>query len=218
MYFSRFTAAALVAAAFATTAQAATLVDGATKGFYNASIGNVLNGSDPFFVAPGGGDPTVVLGAGDAPDLSAASAFLGDWLVNPAAPTGTGWSGDPVSIPASWSVESETAIIYEIDGGSTGLTDVTADIGVDNGILVWLNGTFVGGAQRSGGAFAGEYSFVLGDLAKGSNFLQLLREDHGGGTGYRISVTGETAAVPLPAAGLLLLAGLGGLTVLRRRG
>jgi len=217
MKFTHFPAVALIAATLATGTHAATLIDGSTSGLYNAAIGTTLNGTDPFFVVPGGGDPTVVLGAGDAPDLSAADAVLGNWLVTPAAPTGTGWSTGPVSIPASWAVETETAIIYTIDGGDTGLTNVIADIGVDNGILVWLNGTFIGGAQRSGGAVAGEYNFVLGDLGVGSNFLQLLREDHGGGTGFKISVTGDTAAVPLPAAGVLLLAGLGGLTVLRRR-
>jgi len=210
----------LAALALVTTAgavQASVLIDNATLGLYNSGIGTALNGTDPFFVSPGGGDPTVVLGTGEQPDLSAAATELGDWLSNPAAPTGTGWSAGPVSIPATWTVETETAIIYEIDGGATGLTGVTASIGVDNGILAWLDGNFLGGAQRPGGAFAGEYTFVLGDLAAGKSYFQLLREDHGGGTGFRISVTGETAApVPLPAAGVLLLAGLGGLAAMRR--
>lgn len=198
--------------------QAATFVDGATSGFYHDGIGTVLNGTDPFFVAPGSGDPTVTLGPGQEPDLSAAATELGNWLSNPAALSGSGWSASPVSIPANWTVETETAIVYEIDGGATGLTGVTASIGVDNGILAWLNGAFVGGAQRAGGPTAGEYTFELGDLGSGINYFQLLREDHGGGTGFNISVTGEpAAAVPIPAAGLLLVAGLGGLAAVRRR-
>lgn len=197
---------------------ASVLVDDATTGLYNAGIGNALNGTDPFFVMPGGGDPTVILSSAPAPDLSAASGALGDWLSNPAAPSGSGWSTGPVSIPSNWAVQTETAIIYEIDGGATGLTGVTASIGVDNGILAWLDGNFLGGAQRPGGPVAGEYTFALGDLGAGKSFLQLLREDHGGGTGFTISVTGEAVApVPLPAAGVLLLTGLGGLAAMRRR-
>lgn len=210
--------AALFLMTAASGAQAAVLVDGATTGFYNDGIATVLNGTDAFFVTPTGGDPTVTLGSGEEPDLSAAAAVLGDWLVNPAAPSGSGWSATKVAIPGTWTVESETAIIYEIDGGATGLTGVNASIGVDNGILVWLNGTFIGGEQRAGGAPTGEYSFDLGDLGAGKNYLQLLREDHGGATGFNITVTGETTTpVPLPAAGVLLVAGLGGLASLRRR-
>lgn len=209
---------ALVLLPVAGAAPASTLIDDATAGLYNAGIGTALNGTDPFFVTPDGGDPTVVLGPTDAPDLSAAAGALGDWLATPAAPGGTGWSAAPVSIPSSWTIETETAIIYAIDGGTTGLTGVTASIGVDNGILAWLDGDFLGGAQRPGGASAGEYTFDLGDLGAGTSFLQLLREDHGGGTGFTIRVTGDAAApVPLPAAGVLLVAGLGGLAALRRR-
>jgi len=212
------TALVAVFSTVAATAGATTLVDDKTPGLYNDGIGAVLNGTDPFFVNPGSDDPTVSLGSGAAPDLSPASAALGDWLTNPDAPSGTGWSTGPVAIPASWTVESETTIIYEIDGGAGGLGDVTADIGVDNGILVWLNGAFIGGKQAPGGASPGEHSFVLGDLAAGPNYLQLLREDHGGSTDFTISVTGDPVApIPLPATGLLLVAGLGGIAAARTR-
>jgi hypothetical protein len=205
-------AVALTLATGATMAPAATLVDGTTMGLYNSGIGTVLNGTSAAF--PSAGDPTQNFAV--APDLSPAAAALGDWLTNPARPGGT-WSDDPVAIPRNWTVQHETAVIYEIDGGATGLSDVVASIGVDNGIFVWLNGEFIGGNMAPGGARAGEYVYDLGDLAAGTNYLQLLREDHGGGTGFSISVTGETAAVPLPASALLLLAGLGGLGALRRR-
>lgn len=207
-------ALALVGAAGA--ANAATLVDNATQGLYNNSIQTVLNGNDAFFVPTGSADPTVTLGPSQAPDLSAASSQLGGWLTTPALPGGT-WSGGAVSIPSSWDIEDETAIIYEIAGGATGFTDVSASFGVDNGILVWLNGMFIGGAQRPGGAFPGEHEFALGTLGSGANYLQVLREDHGGSTGYDVSVTGNVAPIPLPAAGLMLIAGLGGLAAIRRR-
>ena len=114
-------------------------------------------------------------------------------------------------------VNTETAIIYEIDGGAHGLNNVAASFGVDNGLFVWLNGSFLGGHLRPGGSVLGEFTLDLGSLGSGTNYLQILREDHGGGTGYAVSVTGDVAAVPLPAAGFLLLGGLGALAGLRRR-
>lgn len=214
----RLSLSVMTAFAISATVAAASpmsLVDDSTLGLYNGGIGNLLNGSSSFFPAAGTAiDPTASLAT--APDLSAASTALGAWLTTPATPGGT-WSAAPVAIPSSWPVESETAIIYEIDGGTTGLTNVIASFGVDNGILVWLNGTFIGGDQAPGGASPNEYTYALGTLSSGSNYLQILREDHGGGTGYTVSVTGEAAVVPLPAALPLLLAGLGAIAVAGRR-
>jgi hypothetical protein len=209
---------ALALSLFATAASAApvTLVDDTTSGLYNAGLGTALDGTDPFFQT--NTDNSLSLGPADAPDLSAGAAALGDWLANPAAPSGSGWSALAVAIPAAWTVGHETAIIYEIDGGATGLTGVTASFGVDNGIAVWLNGAFVGAEARAGGVIPGEHVFALGDLGAGTHYLQLLREDHGGGTGYTVSVTGEVAApVPLPAAGLMLAGALGGFAAMRAR-
>lgn len=221
-----FTAAAVFTAALsASSALAATLVDNTTQGLYNASIGTALDGTNPFggnFMFPiansGGGDPTLSIPATDEPDLSAASAALGNWLTTPAMPGGT-WGAAAQAIPSTWAVNTETAIIYEISGGATGLTNVEAKIGVDNGVFLWLNGTFVGGELRAGGASPNEYTFNLGALGSGPNYLQILREDHGGGTGWIIDVTGDVApsAVPLPASALLLIGGLAGLFAARRK-
>ncbi|WP_421979983.1 VPLPA-CTERM sorting domain-containing protein [Roseibium sp.] len=218
----------IVGAAIALTpvsASALSLIDGATNGLYNDGIGGLLNGTNPIlddnnintFLFPNNNstpnDP--LISNAPEPDLSAASAALGNWLSTPATPGGS-WSG-PQAIPSSWAVNTETAIIYEIDGGNGGLTNVVASFGVDNGIFVWLNGIYVGGALSPGGASPNEYVFNLGSLAAGSNYLQVLREDHGGGTGYNVSVTGDVSVVPLPASGLLLLGGLAGLAAFRRR-
>ena len=218
-----FTASCLAFSMMTGAAFAVTLIDNSTTGLYNDDIGTVLDGSNPFggsFLFPGAdlsdGDPLLDIGPGDEPDLSLAAASLGDWLTTPATPGGT-WSAGPVGIPFSWEVNTETAIIYEIDGGAGGLSNVTADFGVDNGVFVWLNGEFLGGQLRPGTAIPGEFSLDLGDLASGSNFLQILREDHGGGTGWTISVTGDVSAVPLPAGGFLLIGAMGGFAALRRR-
>lgn len=204
--------------AFATGASAATLIDNATQGLYNNGIGTSLNGTNPFggsFMFPVSGDPSLDIPAANEPDLSAATGALGNWLTDPTAPGGA-WGG-PQAIPASWTVDTETAILYEIDGGSLGFDNVVASFGVDNGLFVWLNGTFLGGHLRPGGSSLGEFVLNVGSIGSGSNFLQVLREDHGGSTGYAVSMVGDVAAVPVPAAGLMLLGGLGALAGLRRR-
>lgn len=218
-------AAILATSALAGTAQAATLVDGGTAGLYNGGLGTLLDGTNPFggnFMFPianvAGGDPSLDIPAGSPPDLSAASAALGAWLTNPAAPGGT-WSAGPVAIPASWPINSETAVIYALDGGAGGLSNVSASFGVDNGLFVWLNGSFRGGHLRPGSVSPGEFTLSLGNLGAGLNYLQILREDHGGASGYAVTVTGDMnpAPIPLPASGLLLAGGAVALAGLRRR-
>lgn len=226
MFHVKWTLAPLAATiALCGAAQAATLIDDTTQGLYNDGIGTTLDGTNPFGAAlmfplanSAGGDPSLDIPAGNEPDLSTAAGALGTWLSTPAAPGGS-WSAAPVAIPSTWAVNSETAIIYALDGGSFGLSNVEASFGVDNGLFVWLNGTFLGGHLRPGGSTLGEFTLSLGNLGAGTNYLQILREDHGGATGYAVSVTGDVniAPVPLPASGLLLMLGVAGLAAYRRK-
>ncbi|WP_347140591.1 VPLPA-CTERM sorting domain-containing protein [Paracoccus sp. SSK6] len=218
-------AALLATTAFATAGQAATLIDNSTTGYYNDGIGRALDGTNPFggnhmfpLADVSNGDPSLDIPAANAPDLSTAAAALGSWLSTPATPGGS-WSAAPVAIPGSWAINDETAIIYTLDGGSSGLSNVNASFGVDNGVFVWLNGTFLGGHLRPGGVVPGEFTLSLGSLGAGLNYLQILREDHGGLSGYSVEVTGDVnpAPVPLPASGLLLAGGGVLLAGLRRR-
>lgn len=204
-------------------AQAATLIDDATEAIYNMRLGLALDGTNPVgdtFLFPAanvsGGDPTIDVGPDAPPDLSAAATALGNWLTDPVAPGGM-WHMSPKVIPASWRKNTETAIIYTIDGGLGGLRNVRAEFGVDNGIFVWLNGVFLGGHLRPGPAIQGEFALDIGRLGPGLNYLQVLREDHGRGRDYTVLVSGDVSTVPLPAGGWLLLGGLALLPVLRRR-
>lgn len=186
---------------------AAILIDNSTTGLYNNGLGTILDGTGSGFPCANTacGDPTLDIPPGSPPDLSAAAAILGNWLTTPSSPGG-GWSGGPVAIPGSWAINSETAIIYTLTGA---LANVIASFGVDNGIFVWLDGVFLGGHLRGGGSSPGEYTFNLGNLGPGTHYLQVLREDHGGSTGYDVQVTGDVAAVPVPAALPLLASALG---------
>jgi hypothetical protein len=204
---------------------AVTLVQTSDPGYYNNSIGNLLNlsntGTDtcaePF---PTGNDCTTTYPT--APNLSAASGVLGNWLTNPGS-LNSNWSATQISIPNSWAVGTEVAVIYQFD--TLGATNVNAAFGVDNGIFAWLDGVYLFGARAGGGVGANEYPILLGDLAAGTHYLQLLLEDHGSVNGYSVNITADTfiqgpppsRGVPEPLTLSLFGAGLAGAAALRRR-
>jgi hypothetical protein len=217
----RIILAAGAALVFSTAANAVVLVQTLDAGFYNDSIGTVLNLTNggeggPF---PVSNDSTLNFPV--APDLSAAAPALGNWLADPAH-LNANWSFE-ASIPNNWAVGTEIGIIYRFD--TLAATNVVARFGVDNGIFAWLDGVYLLGARAGGGPVLGEYTLNLGDLAAGSYYLQLLLEDHGGSNGYAVEITadafvpGPPPAVAEPA--MLGLFGLGliglGVAALRRR-
>ena len=182
------------AASLRAAGQSELLVNNATLGYYNFA-GNALDNTDPWFPHPVPPDPTLL--NAPEPDRQAlvSKAGLGALLVdNPLAGGGLGSGWGPLrTIPSSWTPTTENAIIYEIDAGPLGIKDLTGNFSVDNGIYIWVNGRYQFGAMEPGTLQPGvfEYSGIpLGDLHAGKNYLQILREDHGGGTGYLIEVSG----------------------------
>jgi hypothetical protein len=195
---------------------AVVLVETSDPGFLNESLGTILNDTSAAF--PGAvGDPNLDFPI--APDLSAAAGILGGWLNQPIPDlSAPGWSTTLVTVPSSWQVETEIAFVYPFVSG--GITNLVGEFGVDNGIFVWLDGNYVGGALRRGGVFLGEHTFILGDLDAGSHFLQVLLEDHGSVNGFQVLITADEVLppiVPIPAAVWLFGSALGLLGWMRRK-
>lgn len=206
-------ATALLAASV--QAHAALIIDNSTTGRYNAGLGDLadMDGAGGFLLGANisEGDPTIEL-AGD-PGFAFTTEFGADWLGGDY--TGGTWSAPGTGIPSTWAVNTETAIVYDFFLGS--LSDLTIDVGVDNGIVLWFDGAFLFGATRSGGANLNEYDINLSGISAGNHSLQILRADHGGSTGFAIEVNSEAVQVPEPATLGLIGLGLVGIAATRRR-
>lgn len=205
----------LVFFSISTSTWAVVIIDNSTGGLYNSGLGDMADyyGFDKFPNANSSeGDPTY---SSILEPTVFGSEFGADWLNGDY--TGGSW-GVETNIPDTWTVNHESAVVYDFVLGA--VSDIHIDLGVDNGIYVWLDGVYLFGAMRGGGSSIGEYDIDLAGVASGAHSLQILREDHGGGTGMHISVDVTDAPVVTvsePSSFALFSLGLIGLMRARKR-
>ena len=115
-------------------------------------------------------------------------------------------AGDQFEFTVNGTVEGVTSVPF-YDGTCTGPTSTT-DADAAFASSVWSSGEIELGA--------GDYTIsgiaVLSPFGQGAAFVQLSSTSLGGPV-----IAPPTSPVPLPAGGLLLVAGLGGMAALRRR-
>lgn len=162
-------------------------------------IPNVFVGrGDAIFMGEPANEEFLNVRPAPAPNSSALARLalplnLGGWL-GAARPTGGRWSPSPSAIPGTWPAGAENAIVYEIDGGEGGISNVVANFAVDNGIWVWVNGQFKFGAVENG-ADASLFEYIdiqLGNFPPGKSYVQVLRSDLGARNGWNVLITGTT--------------------------
>ena len=174
------------------TTEPTVLVDDASKGFYSNALSTIHDGTQEQFPLANvaGGDPVIFRAA--EPDLAVVADILRDWLSQSPLPVNANWS-ELQPVPSAWPANTETAIIYPIEAGQEGISNFKGEFGVDNGIFVWVNGQFKFGALAPGGALRIEYTDIdIGSMPPGLNFIQILREDHGGPASFTVELTGDS--------------------------
>jgi hypothetical protein len=177
------------------------LVDDSTLGYYNNSLGTILDGTQPQFPPANnsGGDP--IINPAPEPNLTSVDSILGNWLISSPIPLNSNWSAIQ-EIPKSWAANIENAIIYPVDAGIQGYSQVIGNFGVDNGIFVWVNGEYKFGALGPGAVSGLEYKNIdLGSFSPGMNYIQILREDHSDFGGFTVYITG-TLSIPSKRIGI----------------
>jgi hypothetical protein len=127
-----------------------------------------------------------------------------------------GWNS--TALPFYWPANNDAALSKTVTVNGI-VTSATYSVAVDNGFILFVNGKEVIRRNDEGSPIWWEYSGSINPsfFHPGENAIQVLLEDHGGGTGFDMRIEANVSAVPIPAAILLFVPGLAGLAAARRR-
>jgi len=141
-----------------------------------------------------------------------------DWVKIQA--TGNGAFGNSNN-STYWNANTGMALQKEFVINGT-ISDATLWYGTDNGLIVFINGNYIFRLNEEGSGYRDEHSIVLASsfFNHGDNLIQVLAEDHGGGTWIDLKLTGTvtpSSQVPEPTTMLLIGLGLASLVGIRRK-
>ena len=162
-----------------------TLVESSDAGVYSNSTCTLMN-SDPSYADPGPYTLNDYKSASypTAQDPCALDFVLDNWLRT----SGLSWLNSKkmfgVRISNNWAPGTEVEVIYQTD--TMEMLHAVDSIDVDNGILVWGNGEYLGENRRSG-QVAGIYVFNMGEVKNSDHFLRALN-DYGDTHGYLVEI------------------------------
>jgi hypothetical protein len=131
-------------------------------------------------------------------------------------------SGGDFGANTNWTVDFDPLLRTTFVLGTP--VNMTANIGVDNGYALYVNGTLISSNNAEG--FTSRWEYVINIpstyFVSGTNIIAVALEDHGGLTAFDMELTGDSSGlnrtVPEPASLVLLGSGLLGIgTRMRRR-
>ncbi|WP_133296089.1 hypothetical protein [Zooshikella ganghwensis] len=211
---SKFVLIASLAGSMAVNASV--IINNNTGGYYNDGIGDMADYYGPSQF-PGAniseGDPVI---NNPAEPTHFSAAFGNDWLNGDYSGPESKWQ-TVSNIPDTWKINHETAIVYEFTTDS--FSDLSIDLGVDNGYFLWFDGKYISGALAPGHSNINEYNIDISDVAAGNHRLQIIREDHGVASDFdiRVEAKSKPTPVPTPFSVALIVVGLLGMLVMRKK-
>jgi hypothetical protein len=163
---------------------AETLVDSSEPGYWK-DLGNVVNIDG----LGKGGDPNIPLITEQQFRTIYSGGDLSNWQIkNPES--SQGWNHS--TFDSFGNGHDNRAVIYKFELSSK-VENVKASFAVDNGVFLWVNGSYVNGATAGGGASRWEHVFPVESslFVRGTNYVYVMPHNHGGGSGYAFQLTGD---------------------------
>ena len=126
--------------------------------------------------------------------------------------------GAPTNYNTWWAVNTDLALQkpFLVNGS---LSNIVLNVASDNGFVIFINQVQVAKDNQDGGTSIWEYKYTLNPsyFINGWNFIQVLAEDHGGGTYFDMKLSADVTPVPDPPTVWLLGSGLLGLVGIRKK-